>query len=83
MNSPKLAELKKELNYLELPEVKELCLRLAKYKTENKELLRYLLFYHDKKEVYVNEIKQLIINEFDDLHPSIYYETHKIYWREG
>ncbi|MBC7652943.1 MAG: hypothetical protein H7098_00550, partial [Oligoflexus sp.] len=59
MNSPKLAELKKELNYLELPQVKELCLRLAKYKTENKELLHYLLFYQDKKEDYVNEIKEM------------------------
>jgi hypothetical protein len=78
MNSPKLAELKKELNYLELPEVKELCLRLAKYKTENKELLRYLLFYHDKKEVYVNEVKLLIINEFYDLHPSIYYVSKQL-----
>ncbi|MBK0382621.1 hypothetical protein I5M32_06560 [Pedobacter sp. SD-b] len=73
MDSPKLAELKKELNHLEIQEVKEICLRLAKYKTENKELLHYLLFYQDKKEVYVEDIKQLIINEFDDLHPSIYY----------
>ncbi|MBD3749154.1 MAG: hypothetical protein IE931_06650 [Sphingobacteriales bacterium] len=73
MESPKLAELKKELNFQESHELKELCLRLAKYKTENKELLHYLLFYQDKKEAYVMQVKELIMNEFDDLHPSIYY----------
>jgi len=73
MDSPKLAEIKKELNFHESHELKELCLRLAKYKTENKELLNYLLFYQDKKDDYVAQIKQLITNEFDDLHPSVYY----------
>jgi hypothetical protein len=78
MNSPKLAELKKELNFHENPELKELCLRLAKYKTENKELLNYLLFYQDRKDDYVNEVKMLLEAEFDDLHPSIYYVTKQL-----
>nr|MBC7613740.1 hypothetical protein [Pseudopedobacter sp.] len=73
MDSPKLAELKKELNFHDAHQLKDLCLRIAKYKTENKELLHYLLFYHDKKNDYVEQVKELIINEFDDLHPSVYY----------
>lgn len=78
MNSPKLAELKKELNFHEAHELKELCLRLAKYKTENKELLHYLLFYQDRKQDYVNEVKALLEAEFDDLHPSIYYVSKQL-----
>lgn len=78
IESPKLAELKKELNFLQAPELKELCLRLAKHKTENKELLNFLLFYADKKEEYVEDIKALIIAEFDNLHPSVYHATKQI-----
>ncbi len=78
IESPKLAELKKELNFLSAPELKEACLRLAKHKTENKELLHFLLFYSDKKEEYVERIKTLIINEFDSLHPGVYMATKQI-----
>jgi len=78
IESPKLAELKKELNFLQAPELKELCLRLAKHKTENKELLHFLLFYADKKEDYVEDVKALIVNEFNQLHPSIYSATKQI-----
>lgn len=78
MDSPKLAELKKELNFHEAHELKDLCLRIAKYKTENKELLHYLLFYQDKKDEYIALIKDLIKEEFDDLHPSIYYVSKQL-----
>jgi hypothetical protein len=73
MDSPKLAELKKELNFQDIHELKELCLKIAKYKTENKELLHYLLFYQHRKDDYIALVKELIVREFDDLHPSIYY----------
>jgi len=78
IQSPKLADLKKELNFLQASELKELCLRLAKHKTENKELLNFLLFYADKKETYVEDVKTLIVDEFDNLHPSIYLATKQI-----
>lgn len=78
MNNPKLADLKKELNYHEVTELKELCLRLAKYKTENKELLNYLLFYQDRKDDYVLEVKTLLVTDFENLYPSIYYVTKQL-----
>ncbi|MFC5283386.1 hypothetical protein [Pedobacter alpinus] len=78
MTSPKLADLKKELNYLTAEELKELCLRLAKYKTDNKELLNFMLFYSDKKDIYIDEVKSIIDNEFDNLHPSVYYATKQL-----
>jgi hypothetical protein len=73
MNSPKLNDLKKELQHLDVNRLKDVCLKLAKHKVENKELLNYLLFYEDTKDEYINNIKGIIITEFDDLHPSIYY----------
>jgi hypothetical protein len=73
MNSPKLNDLKKELQHLDVNQLKDVCLRLAKYKVENKELLNYLLFFENSKEDYIENIKKLIVNEFDDLHPSVYY----------
>ena len=33
----------------------------------------YTRVYADTKDVYIGSIKEIIINEFDDLHPSIYY----------
>lgn len=78
MESPKLAELKKELNFHDPQELKELCLRLAKYKTENKELLHYLLFYQNDKEAYVAEIKQLLEEHFNELYASVYYLTKQL-----
>lgn len=78
MNNPKLTDLKKELNYHEPTELKELCLRLAKYKVENKELLNYLLFYQDRKEDYVFEVKNLLSTDFENLYPSIYYVTKQL-----
>jgi hypothetical protein len=78
MNNPKLAELKKELQYREVIDLKELCLKLAKYKTENKELLNYLLFYSDRKDDYVFEVKTLLASDFTNLYPSIYYVTKQL-----
>lgn len=78
MNSPKLADIKKELNHLPAEELRLLCLRLAKYKADNKELLNYMLFYSDSNEDYVEAVKQIIDNEFENLHPSIYYATKQL-----
>lgn len=72
IEGPKLAELKKELNFLQPAELKEACLRLAKHKTENKELLHYLLFYGDKTDEYAEKVKELLAEGFEELHPSIY-----------
>ena len=44
MKPEKLSDLKKVLLVLNTTELTEICLRLAKYKKENKELLAYLLF---------------------------------------
>ena len=62
MKAASLNEIKKELSYLDLKRVQELCMRLAKYKKENKELLTYLLFEAGDEPGYVAAVK----NEMDD-----------------
>ena len=62
MKAASLNEIKKELSYQDLKRVQELCMRLAKYKKENKELLTYLLFEAGDESGYVAGVK----NEIDD-----------------
>lgn len=62
MKAASLNEIKKELIYLDLKKVQDLCMRLAKFKKENKELLTYLLFESGDESAYVAGVK----NEIDD-----------------
>ena len=63
MNAASLSEIKKELGSLEPGALQHLCLRLARYKKENKELLTYLLFEAADEGAYVAGIKR----EVDEL----------------
>jgi hypothetical protein len=63
MKAVSLSEIKKELAHLESKSLQELCMRLAKYKLENKELLTYLLFEAHNEPAFVNMVKA----EMDDL----------------
>ena len=51
-------DLKKELQQLNGNELMTLCLRLARFKKENKELLTYLLFQADDQDLYIKEYKE-------------------------
>lgn len=65
MKSASLSEVKNELSHLDKNELTELCLRLARYKKENKELLSYLLFDASDEETYRKNIKELIDENFE------------------
>ena len=52
-----LADIKKELHHLPDIRLAELCLRLARYKKENKELLAYLLFEINDGHGFIEKIK--------------------------
>jgi hypothetical protein len=67
MKAASLNDIKKELAYLELKAVQELCMRLAKYKKENKELLTYLLFEAADEKGYINGVKSEIDEHFEAL----------------
>ncbi|WP_295124429.1 hypothetical protein [uncultured Chitinophaga sp.] len=67
MKTATINELKKEL--LEVPHAQlvELCVRLSKYKKENKELLTFLLFEAHDPEQYIVSVKALMDEEFSNL----------------
>ncbi|WP_430413088.1 hypothetical protein [Kordia sp.] len=66
--------LKKELKEHTHQELIDICLKLAKFKKENKELLTYVLFDSRDEDEYIREIKAEIDVEFSKLnHDSLYY----------
>lgn len=74
MKAASLAEIKKELVRLESHTLLELCMRLGKYKKENKELLTYLLFEADDEPEYVETVKGEIDDQFNALpNGNLYY----------
>lgn len=75
MKPEKLSDLKKELSGLSVHELTDICLRLAKYKKENKELLTYLLFDADKPMKYTEEVKNFLIEDFKTMQKHYYYST--------
>lgn len=70
-------EIKQELNTLKPSEVKDLCLRLARYKKENKELLTYLLFEAHSEQQYIETVKHEVDDIFDTLPNSNLHLTKK------
>jgi hypothetical protein len=64
MRAASINELKKELHELEPAQLAELCISLAKYKKDNKELLGYLLFESHDKPGFIGEVKGIIDGHF-------------------
>lgn len=58
-------------------QVEALCLRLAKFKKENKELLTYLLFEASDEQAFINGIKEEIDSQFNDVNRINLYQTKK------
>src|ERR1700750_1238375 len=52
-----LQDIKKELQHLSGLQIAELCLRLARHKKENKELLAYLLFEANNDAAFIEKVK--------------------------
>lgn len=73
MKASTISELKQELVTLPAPQLTELCLRLAKFKKENKELLTYLLFEAHDTNAYIQSVKNEIDVQFEGLNQSNVY----------
>ncbi|UKJ08060.1 hypothetical protein [Solitalea lacus] len=73
MKAASLNELKKELVELSPVQLTAICLRIAKYKKENKELLTYLLFEADNEPAYIESVKQEIDEYFAGITKSNIY----------
>ena len=72
-----LSEIKQELQGLNAKEIAELCLRLARYKKENKELLAYLLFDAQDPDTYAMHIKESMDELFKEVNISNLYLAKK------
>ena len=62
MKAATVKQIKDELSERSPKELLEYCLRLSKFKKENKELLTYLLFEASDEESFIHSIK----NEMDE-----------------
>ena len=77
MKSVTLKELGQELTYRTPKELRDLCLRLARFKKENKELLTYLLFESSDELNYVRIVKQEMDEEFEQINRTSYFYIRK------
>ena len=74
MKAATIQELKQELQHTSLKDITELCLRLARFKKENKELLTYLLFEADDAEAYAENVKAFMQEAFQEVNTvSLYF----------
>jgi len=77
MKAATVSQLKKELTYQSKEELLELCLRLSKFKKENKELLTYLLYEADNETGYIESVKKEIDAQFELINTSSYFYIKK------
>ena len=77
MKAATINEIKNELLNTPSPVITELCLRLARFKKENKELLTYLLFEASDEESYIAGVQKEIEEGFQTMNTSSVYLAKK------
>lgn len=70
MKAATIHEIKSELVNVPPDQLVELCIRLAKFKKENKELLTYLLFEAFDEQAYIENIKADMLQQFEEINRS-------------
>jgi len=77
MKAASVNEIKQQLKEVNPTELIELCLRLARFKKENKELLTYLLFEADDLQAYIANVKKQMDEDFSQINISNLYFAKK------
>jgi hypothetical protein len=77
MKAATIHELKLELSNIPAEQLADLCIRLAKFKKENKELLTYLLFEAFDEHAYIENIKTAMLEQFQEVNISNLYFVKK------
>ena len=77
MKAASVNELRQELNNTSQQQLAELCVRLARFKKENKELLTYLLFEAFDENAYIENVKQEMEEQFTAINTSNLYFAKK------
>jgi hypothetical protein len=73
MKAVTIKELKEELINYTPKELRELCLRLARFKKENKELLTYLLFESSDEALFIESVKKEVDDQFELINRKSHY----------
>ena len=77
MKAASISYLKQEMKNRSANELLEICLRLIRYKKENKELLTYLLFEIQDEHAYIEGIKNEMEQQFSEINKSNIYFAKK------
>lgn len=77
MHTETVSNIKKELQHLSQEELITLCLRLSRFKKENKELLTYLLFESHDEQGYIDAVKMTMDSQFEEINTSSYFYIKK------
>lgn len=77
MKAVSVIEIKKELKERSHQDLMDLCLRLARFKKENKELLTYLLFESHNEEGYIESIKEEVDLQFTNINKDSFFYIKK------
>jgi hypothetical protein len=73
MKAVSVKDLKEELANCTPKEVRDLCLRLARFKKENKELLTYILFESSDEGLYLDGVKKEVDDQFKMINRKSHY----------
>lgn len=77
MKTTSIVQIKKELQHLNNDELIDLCLRLTRFKKENKSLLTYLLFEAHDEAQYIASVKESLNQEFQSINTDSYFYIKK------
>jgi hypothetical protein len=77
MKSESLSNLKKEIENMPSELIAQFCIRMAKYKTENKELLNYLIYQAYDQQSFIEQVKEEVDNQFKALNKTNLYLAKK------
>lgn len=77
MKTATVREIKRDLSFRSQDELIELCLRLSKFKKENKELLSYLLYEESSESEYIEGVKIEIDKNFETININSYHYIKK------
>jgi hypothetical protein len=77
MKTTVISQLRQEMKNRSSKELMEICLKLARFKKENKELLNYLLFEVQDERNYIETIKAEIDRQFGEINKTHIYFAKK------
>lgn len=73
MKASTIKQIKDELKHQDPNQLMELCLKLARFKKDNKEMLTYLLFEAENEASYIESVKTEISEQFRLMNAKNYY----------